>query len=1513
MSLEWKKLRSWKNSVNSAFEELCCQLAEYEPHPQGSVFLRKGTPDGGVECFWAFPTGSEWGWQAKFLSMPFGPAQWQQLDKSVYSALKNHPQLSRYTICLPFDRPDARIKGQKSFLDHWNLHVKKWQAQAKRLGKSIQFDYWGDHEIYERLSRDEHVGRYKFWFDQEFLTQSWFAAHIREVIANAGDRYTPQLNVELPIAKVFEGLGRTAAFLSLLDSHLRSIGKAFRLLPLRRLSEISETDALSVQENMRRLLRVLDRMRDHNWEQLPFDDLAVPQIESVRRCIGVLRQQEEESKKAKTATGQIGQVPDVDLRNEIYAVGELLRSLHDLREFSQSGTARSSNRPALLIVGTAGSGKTHLFCDVAEQRIKKGYPTVVLLGEQFRATEPWKQILDFLGLSCTREQFLGAMDAAAQASGTRALILIDALNEGEGQKIWTKYLAGMLAQLERYSRLGIAVSVRSSYEEVIVPPQLSSGNQMVREQHRGFEEHEYEAANRFFTHFGIEPSVPLLYPEFTSPQFLMLFCKGIRNKGLSRVPAGLHGISSIFEFYLDSLNDKLAHPDHLNFDAKERIVQNATDKITKVMAEKGLRWLPFKVAKKNIDAFLPGREYETSLSRHLIGEGVFAEDLFPVDGQQKLERVIRFSYERFADHRIAKLMLDKHLNKKRPAASFKPTKPLGAILSDDGALWRNQGLIEALCIQLPEVAQRELPELVPHRANLRSVRLAFLESLFWRKREAFTDNTLKYINAEVLAYRESFDRFWDSMLILAPVPGHPLNAGFLHKHLSKFSMPDRDAWWSTYLHKQYGTQSAIDRLLDWAWSPLTGKQLDREAAVLYATAIGWLLTSSNRYLRDRATKTLVKVIGPRIDVLLPVLNNFRSVNDPYVLERICAVAYGYAMKSTNPTQLQELGQFVYDWIFAKGEPPSHLLARDYARGVIEVALRRCTNFKIDASKVRPPYGAAWPKAIPAENELKAKYGTHVDKMPDDEWARISIYESVMGFGDFARYVIGTNSGSFEWSSIRLGNRPPVSPQEKYEAFLSGLGEREKKAWTKVENARSQALFAGFASLMPKGQGKQKIPRVSDNSAKERLRKAERSFEAVLDRTELQRYRKDVVPYLTSQSRGRENRFDLSIAQRWILQRVFDLGWSVDKFGRFDRDVNARAWDRSARKAERMGKKYQWIAYHEFLGLVADNFEYDNQLRDDKKKYEGPWQFFGRDIDPSCAILDLPGGSNEREDGRWWSPRAPYNWSTETDAKWISAVKDLPAVESLIEVSNPDDGSEWLALEQFPEWKEEAPPSEDDFEKPRRRLWYQIRSYLVEKQDATKVFSWLSKQHFWGQWMPWRNEHDGAFLGEFYWAPALAAAETVVDPSSEGEHSKLRDLPGSLVITSGTYSSRPNSFDCSGDEPFHIYLPGKWLVERMGLRWNGREGRFFDAVGDLVAFDPAVSYPGPNTLLVRKKQFLSFLDSVGYEVIWTLLGAKQMIGGSWSHDDWKGELQVSGVFRMKAGEIKGKLRPKFVKR
>ena len=167
----WNNLRPWKNSQNSAFEELCCQLAEYEPHLPGAIFVRKGTPDAGVECFWTLPTGAEWGWQAKFLFPPFAVAQWRQLDASVHDALTNHPNLIRYTICLPFDRSDPRGgRGNKTFLTLWNERVNMWQQYADERERSIEFIFWGDHELHQRLSKEEHAGRYKFWFDKDFLS-----------------------------------------------------------------------------------------------------------------------------------------------------------------------------------------------------------------------------------------------------------------------------------------------------------------------------------------------------------------------------------------------------------------------------------------------------------------------------------------------------------------------------------------------------------------------------------------------------------------------------------------------------------------------------------------------------------------------------------------------------------------------------------------------------------------------------------------------------------------------------------------------------------------------------------------------------------------------------------------------------------------------------------------------------------------------------------------------------------------------------------------------------------------------------------------------------------------------------------------------------------------------------------------------------------------------------------------------------------------------------------------------
>lgn len=409
-----------------------------------------------------------------------------------------------------------------------------------------------------------------------------------------------------------------------------------------------------------------------------------------------------------------------DYGYERYHLNELIRYLVTLKDFARSSEAHLSNVSALLLVGNAGTGKTHLFCDAAKRRISSDFPTVLLLGGQFNKDEPWSQIIRLLGLSCTKEEFLGALEAAAQTRGAKALILIDALNEGEGKDIWHKHLAGMLTTLSRYPWIGIAVSVRTSYESMVIPEGLVP-DKLIREVHLGFADHEYQATKTFFDYYDIErPSVPLLVPEFQNPLFLKLFCLGLKNRGLTKVPPGLRGITAVFNFFIESVNERLSKPGYLDFDPKSQVVQRAVEKLAEAMADKGSLWLPREEAQAIINAFLPCEGYERSLFRHMISEGLLAEDRFRVGDQEWCEG-IHFSYERFADHIIAKHLLDKHIDPVNPSHSFQLNQPLGSFVKDELTCWRNRGLIEAFSIQVPERIRKELPELAPRCAHYLSL------------------------------------------------------------------------------------------------------------------------------------------------------------------------------------------------------------------------------------------------------------------------------------------------------------------------------------------------------------------------------------------------------------------------------------------------------------------------------------------------------------------------------------------------------------------------------------------------------------------------------------------------------------------------------------------------------------------------------------------------------------------------------------------------------------------------
>jgi len=96
---------------------------------------------------------------------------------------------------------------------------------------------------------------------------------------------------------------------------------------------------------------------------------------------------------------------------------------------------------------------------------------------------------------------------------------------------------------------------------------------------------------------------------------------------------------------------------------------------------------------------------------------------------------------------------------------------------------------------------------------------------------------------------------------------------------------------------------------------------------------------------------------------------------------------------------------------------------------------------------------------------------------------------------------------------------------------------------------------------------------------------------------LEVFKKEIVPYLEDKSLGKDRDwFNLAIAQRWIFKKVLDLGWTEDRFATFDSSVDgSTTHPRGEYKAERIGKKYQWMAFHEFLARVSDNFEFAEEM------------------------------------------------------------------------------------------------------------------------------------------------------------------------------------------------------------------------------------------------------------------------------------------------------------------------------
>ena len=1420
--IDFSRINSFQSGQRDSFEELICQLARREKFPKDSIYKRVDGAggDGGVEAYWTKPDGKKTGYQAKFF-LRSGDVSWKQIDSSVVQGLTTHPELERYVVALPCDLTDRRgKKGHgKTGWEHWDCWTKEWKAKADSEGiNNIKFEAWTKTELISRLSQSDAKGLRDYFFGDIHLDLQWFEENLEEALEDLGERFHPEDHVDVQIELLFSIVSRAPSFrdeLAAVFDHLRKCS-----LTNKRLSSLSEVPDASITRSLEaaflELLKVEDQIHldaQHHWE-----------IANWRSRINKL---DEATTKLQNWYWEYNETLNrqdsekYDLRRCIKECQELDKAANNFNVIAQSKYLKAEQNKFAFVRGNAGSGKSHLLARCAQKAIENGQPSVLLLGQHFNDNDIWTQIRQMLDLpDYSADRVLSAIDAAGKAARVRTLFLIDAINDGSGSRFWRTQIASFIHKIQEYTHICCIISCRSEYFDLAVPKTVSENSPVF--DIRGFEtpEEQLNAAHVYLDRRGIaRPSTPWLSPEFVNPLFLRSVCVSLEGDRKSEIPSGMTGTTEVLSFYLDSVGRNIWKEKGGSSKLGPKLGRAIRDVAGK-MLERKQDFLDFEDCKeviaKHFRDFSP--QPEPDWLSVLLNNGVLRKD--PNPSREDVfsdEEVVRFSFQRFQDFLIAQQSI-KDVN--TSTNLFEDTGPLAFCLEDDRLSWDWRGVVDALAIILPEKLKIELVDALPGGAlkwwNDWAIQESYAESVRWRARTAFTDRTLELLNHLYYSHVDAHEL----LLQVSISSDHPWNAELLHMNLEKRKLPDRDAFWTNWLNFQDEIDSSVGVIIEWCRVG-QAQNSDPEHQRLAAIVLCWFFTSSNRIIRDKATKALANLFLVNSAIFLELLQRFAKVDDLYVLERLLAAAFASCCLNPDPERLETYAEVVFDSVFAGGCPPFGLLLRDYALGIIEIAehhnsLLKSVNFDL----CKPPYKSAKFRLSVTEEQLK--------KFAEKAGGTEILHSATSIMGDFARYKIEPRIERF--LKIPLSNPVKLTPDQKAHSFEDDVVGHDcerieaYECLKNVLNPYSSGLWSRSLGEKPKKptetEVKTWINKVAD---------AERAFFALLEEDEVERFCKDAAPilYKKKHSGPKLKEFDLKAAKRWIAKRSYDYGWTHKRFG--DDRIRKGGHLRDRPKIERIGKKYQWLALDELLSKISDNYWMGGEYSTLPKTYANPLDIgFVRDIDLTIlAKKENPGEVSESQKSWAFAPLIKLEEVGESELPGWPFRED-PALELKSFPKRRDgNGTQWLVLYEHQSRTEKYPDNEAMFHGMRIQQFRFLATVLVRTNDAKNIASnFRSKGGIEISHWATFDVTDEAFLFEAPWRKTWDAEKWRFD-----SWELPAGIPYAQLVTRYVWESH---LDAALPDGYSSHLPTAWLANELKLKPDiNNAGLWLDTAGEIV--------------------------------------------------------------------------------
>ena len=988
-------------------------------------------------------------------------------------------------------------------------------------------------------------------------------------------------------------------------------------------------------------------------------------------------------------------------------------------------------RKNVCVVGKAGSGKTHNLCEFASN--KQDLANIYLFfGTEFNVHET---VTEHIRSVICEDKSYQEFNDEMRVRNRYAVIIIDAINEGLGCSYWNNHLGALRNELSKCDNIKLIVSVRSPFDQELndITVREAGWETIVVE---GFEDKD-TAINAFFEKYG----VPMAYKEknleaFGNPLFLKVFSESFH--AMSHNELSHLSKKTIYKKYVKKKNVAISQQ------VDEDVEINVADLYLKKLANYSVYNNHFNTisrtkARVYARRLCPNRQWSQDLLNAMLSSSLLLNE-----HSDEGDSAVMFEYENFGDYYKAEQLLQSKMSVEDTLRWVVENKYFFDRHPEVASSKFENAVIALFDCWTEQDIQLQRNEVIRHNDFLREQYTAYLMG---------SDIGFNAVLDKLTELDPTIER--DLKLLRTPQDLTLEQTLEIHEHLKSYeTIGKRDLVWTHYvnsLFENYGVE-ILGFLTTDMNLPIEAEEQEKKNLI----RLVWLLASSHPFYRASTMRMIWKQLCGHKNLIMWLLRQFEGTNDPYVVAGLyCAVA-GVILITRDMALVSSIAEYDYKTFYEKPETvPQDLIVRQWTLKIIERAYKldeRCDWW----NRIRTPFT---PLHFD-EDKITPYFDITRDYFGMQHGSRL-MYNSIFGFEDFNRYIIGTN------------------------------------------NRNESCDFFKYDDIAGKYVG-----------------------------DDLNREKAEIAYY---------------------IKNVF--GWN-DKLGTLDN--GKYSVNRSQNTEERIGKKFQWLAWYRLNARMMDSWKVT------KSSYHYSSEAKEEDITPN-----------------------PFPWNT-SEVTYFDPTLDVERYQSLNDILSGVDALEVNGI-QDEVWirkNEYVPVFRNEAIVDGKVLYVMLRGFdkattgdketvvitnavFVKECDADDFSKWCQDKNFYGRWMPERSGMYEFLWNEYPWSDAyLNSREMPVweRPSNE--------CPCDVMLAYEAQLQEHWEGIAYEDQYLStVYMPCVDVMEKMGLYCSDVRGIVRKDSDESIAAINSEKEDGVSGLFIRKDILDEYLQRNNYVMFYYVLGEK----------------------------------------